>query len=155
VIALTHVCRAWRDLFISWSSLWTDIDCEDVEKAEVYLERSKPSPINLSLRRGGKAMSPRDPFFRMIPDAIGRLKSLWVRGTEENLQDIAASLSPSVPLLEELVVSGVPVLLGRNPILPPALFNGDLSRPHSSTEISLRCASCLWRLFAPSYLGGT
>ncbi|KAF9643191.1 hypothetical protein BDM02DRAFT_3104714, partial [Thelephora ganbajun] len=41
VIALTHVCRAWREIFTSHSSLWTDFDCMDSNKTRVYLERSK------------------------------------------------------------------------------------------------------------------
>ncbi|KAF9645561.1 hypothetical protein BDM02DRAFT_3079455, partial [Thelephora ganbajun] len=45
VIALTHVCRAWREIFTSRSSLWTDFHCMDAEKTRVYLERSKSSPI--------------------------------------------------------------------------------------------------------------
>ena len=32
LIALTHVCRGWRDAFISRSSLWTRIDLTNVGK---------------------------------------------------------------------------------------------------------------------------
>jgi hypothetical protein len=31
-IVLTHVCRAWRGLFISLASLWTDFRCVDADK---------------------------------------------------------------------------------------------------------------------------
>ena len=105
-----------------------------MEKAEVYLGRSKSSPVNLLLRRA-KVMSPDDPFFRIIPLAIGRLKSLRVEGMADNLHDIAAHLSHPVPLLERLSVSGGDYHpTGRNPILPLTLFNEDLS---SLRELSL------------------
>ena len=127
VIALTHVCRAWREAFTTRSSLWTDLYCVDPDKSEVYLERSKPVPINLSLyRRDG--LSPHDPFFQIIPRAIRRLKSLSVEGTPRNLQDITVHLSHPAPLLEELSIhGGCENAPHRNPVLTSTLFNGDLS----------------------------
>ena len=32
LITLTHVCRGWRDMFISRSSLWTQLDCMNFDK---------------------------------------------------------------------------------------------------------------------------
>ena len=127
VIALTHVCRAWREVFTSRSSLWANINCEDADKTLVYFERSKSSPINLALYRDD-ALSPCDPFVRIIPHAIERLKSLSIKGTPMNLQDITANLPRPAPLLEELSIHG-----GRenarhlSPVLASVLFNGDLS----------------------------
>lgn len=65
------------------SALWTDIDCEVAEKAEVYLERSKTSPINLSLF-GRKITSPYNYSLQIIPLAVGRLKPLSIHGAREN-----------------------------------------------------------------------
>ena len=95
-----------------------------MKKAGVYFERSKSSPINLSLRRHG-GLFPSDPFFQIIPLALGRLKSLYIQGTKDNLQDITAHLHHLPPFLEELSVFGgyyLPI-----PLLSPTLFNGDLS----------------------------
>ena len=39
LVALTHVCRGWREQFVSRSSLWTSLDCTNVEKTRVYLKR--------------------------------------------------------------------------------------------------------------------
>ena len=134
VIALTHVCRAWREVFTSRASLRTDFDCVDADKTRTYLERSKSSPLHLSLI-GDHNLSPSDPFFEIIPHAIGRLKSLSVEGTPRNVQDITAHLSRPAPLLEDLTIcGGVGHTTDRNPVLTPALFNGDLS---SLRELSL------------------
>ena len=127
IIALTHVCRAWRQVFVSRSSLWTDIDCINANKTLVYLERSKSFPINLSLSRV-RNLSPHDHFIQTVPHVIGRLKSICIQGTRENLQGITAHLSNPAPALEDMSIIG-----GREfgpkevPILTSTLFGGDLS----------------------------
>ena len=45
-IVLTHVCRAWRELFISLASLWTNFRCVDADETRSYLERSKSALLN-------------------------------------------------------------------------------------------------------------
>jgi hypothetical protein len=127
LVALTHVCQAWREVFISRSSLWTDLDCEDEDETRVYLERSGSLPVNLTLETDDQL--PFDhPFSKIIPHAIGRLRSLTILGTPENLQDITAHLLRPAPLLEKLWIHGgyhnAPHL---NPMLPPTLLGGDLS----------------------------
>ena len=127
VIALTHVCRAWREAFTSRPSLWTNIHSTDQDKSEVYLERSDPLSIRLPLRRVHR-LSPHDPFFQIIPRAIGRLGYLSVETTPENLQDINAHLSLPAPLLEMLSIhGGCEDEPHRNPTLPSTLFDDDLS----------------------------
>lgn len=96
--------RAWRRVVTSHSSLWTDLECADADKTLVYFERSKSSPINLSLRKKGE-LSFHDPFFQITPHVIRRLKSLSVQGMLEDLQDIAAHLSHPAPLLEDVSIS--------------------------------------------------
>ena len=53
LVALTHVCRRWRDIFISCSPLWTSLGCTDLDKTHVYLERSKASPLGDPVQRDG------------------------------------------------------------------------------------------------------
>jgi len=126
VITLTHVCRAWREIFVSRSSLWANFNCSGEEKTRVYLERSKSSPIDLSLART-RRMSPKDPFFQIIPHATGRLKSLSVRGLTEDMEVVTSHLSHPAPLLERLSIRSDSPFAHRAPVLPSALFNGDLS----------------------------
>ena len=127
IIALTHVCRAWRQVFVSRSSLWADIDCMNANKTLVYLKRSRSFPINLSLSRV-RNLSPHDHFIQTVPHVIGRIKSIYIQGTLENLQGITTHLSHPAPTLEDMSIIG-----GREfgpedvPILIPTLFGGDLS----------------------------
>ena len=127
LIALTHVCQAWREIFISRSSLWTDLDCMGEDKTHVFLERSKSLPVNLSLHiKDG--LPPCHPSTEIIPHAIGRAKSLSIQTAPEELQGITTHLSRHAPLLEKLSIHGSYYHETHpNPVLTPTLFNGDLS----------------------------
>jgi hypothetical protein len=159
VIALTHVCRAWREVFTSRSSLWTDFNCEDKGQAHVYLERSTSLPVNLSLYTYAR-LPHYHPFFEIIPRAIGRLGSLSIGVMPGDLQAITAHLSHPAPHLEKLSICGDSNYdAHRNPVLTPALFNGDLS---SLRKLRLECVctelpwrnmvnlTSFWLLYAPS-----
>jgi len=136
VITLSHVCRAWREMFISRSSLWSNFNCVNADKTRVYFERSGSSPINLRLRRG-LGLSSLYAFLQIIPQAICRLKSLSVSTEAEDLQETISYLSHPAPLLETLDIDG-----GRYdgpqyfPVLAPTIFNGDLS---SLRRLHLEC----------------
>ena len=113
---------------MSRSSLWANLDCLDEEKTRVYFKRSKSSPINLSLDLlASDGILPCDPFFQIIPHATGRLKSLFVKGLTEDVEVVISHLSHPAPLLERLSIGSEPSLALRYPVLPTALFDGDLS----------------------------
>jgi len=120
LIVLTHVRRAWREVFVSRPTLWTDLKCADLDKTRIYLERSKSSPINLSLNSNYMVLS--NPFFEFIPGATGRPKSLDIDVLPRALQLISRHLSHPTPLLEVLSIRS-----NWYPVLPSALFDGDLS----------------------------
>ena len=79
----------------------------------------------------GDGLSPSDPFFQIIPHAIGRLKSLSVAVTWGTLQDITPHLSHPALLLKILEIDGGS---GFEPLRYPepttALFGGDLHLLH-------------------------
>ena len=134
-IALSHVCRTWREMFISRSSLWSNLNCVDADKARVYFERSGTSPINVRLRWDVNPHPP-DTFLQIIPQAIGRLKSLSVYTEPGDLQVIISHLNHPAPLLETLHLEGHHNEPQHYPVLAPTIFNGDLS---SLRELHLHC----------------
>ncbi|KAF9650943.1 hypothetical protein BDM02DRAFT_3111242 [Thelephora ganbajun] len=125
-ITLTHVCRAWREIFVSRASLWTDFHCMDADKTRVYLERSKSCPINLWLERK-HGLFPNDLFLEIAPHTIGRLKRLSVSTTPDHLEDITKHLTHPAPVLEALTIDGSSNDFEINSAFTPALFGGDLS----------------------------
>jgi len=136
VISLTHVCQAWREMFISRSSLWTHLDCKNADKTRVYLERLKSSRIDLCVRRDRRLL-PNDPFFEVGPRHIRRFKSLGIWGTPEGVQDMILQLSHPAPLLKLLTIGVRSITqLRRAPAVTPAFFDGDLS---SLRELCLLC----------------
>lgn len=122
LIALTHVCRIWRDVFISRASLWTHLDLMHVDQTRVYIQRSKSSPLEILI--GG------DPPFQFSDDALSlvmphlhhRLKSLTIMGGD--IPSISKQFHFHSPLLEELKICVGP---SEEPTLDRELFNGALS----------------------------
>ena len=101
LIALTHVCHGWRDIFTSRSSLWTRLDSLNVDKIRTYIQRSKSSPLDVRLQHIHDNWDLEDVLFPVIPH-IPRLKSLVVQA---HVSPVALShLRNRAPLLEELCV---------------------------------------------------
>jgi hypothetical protein len=99
------------------------------DKTRVYLERSKSLPLDLSLRPYNHQNS-HHPFFKIVPQAIGRLRSLSIniKGPLDALEEVSTRLSRPAPLLEKLsICAHNHVEPHLHPVLTPALFNGDLS----------------------------
>ena len=134
-ITLTHVSKAWREIFISRSSLWTDFDCLDADKTRVYLERSKSSPISLELKR---ILYPHEPFFQIVPHAVGRLKHLFLITSPGYLEGFTVHLSLPAPILKTLRIFGTSGNPFSTSVLPTTLFNGDLSSLRNLQLFSVR-----------------
>jgi len=121
LITMTHVCHGWRELLIARPSLWTRVNCTNVDKTQVYIERSKSSPLKLSLYNHGSMACLKAALALVIPH-ISRLKSLTLNEVED--WDILRSLTPylsrPIPLLSKLMIS-----LGCDPTpdLDTMLFN--------------------------------
>ena len=49
LLALTHVCRYWRDVAIGTPALWTRVHGRHQEQMEAFLERSQSLPVTLFL----------------------------------------------------------------------------------------------------------
>jgi hypothetical protein len=117
LIALTHVCRRWRDTFISRSSLWTRFDSRSVDKTRTYIQRSNSSPFKIYL---GNNEVTREAFQLIIPH-IRRLKSLTVLA--HTTPSILKELRYHAPLLEKLDIN---IHHHVDSPLDDSLFNGDL-----------------------------
>ena len=123
LIALTHVCRGWREVLTTFSSLWTRLDCANVEKTRVYLKRSKYSPLEVILRKYGVSRYRTDAFQLVIPH-ISRAGSLTLTGGGSLFQILTTHFSCPIPLLRNLDID---LVLATFPVLNCTLFNGDLS----------------------------
>ena len=122
-ITLTHVCRSWREIFISHASLWINLDCKVVDKTRVYLERSKTSPLKIRIERWWL----NDAFLLTVPH-LGRLRSLYVSVSSDDLLQLIEHLGSPSPLLKTLSLA---VIDGEALVLQNFIFGGDLSSLHT------------------------
>ncbi|KAF9780842.1 hypothetical protein BJ322DRAFT_285542 [Thelephora terrestris] len=123
LITLTHVCRAWRELFISLPSLWTRLDFKDVEKTRTYLKRSGTLPLELVVHGSHVESYSEDAFFLAVPHRR-RFKSLTIGRTSDFVGNLVNHLTFPAPSLKELRIS---FACDPAPVLDDTLFNGDLS----------------------------
>lgn len=143
LIALTHVCRRWRDIFISRSSLWARLDCLDKHKTLAYIARSKLFPLDIRLNATNGQSYKIDALHRVVRHLF-RLGSLTVHGPGAAvLPDLVMRFSHPTPLLKKLKIH-LTSNRDRAPAFPDTLFNGDLSSLH---ELSLAgfTTSLPWR----------
>ena len=118
-VTLTHVCRRWREIFISHSPSWTSLDCTNVDKTRVYLERSKASPLEIRIVDYSSLYN---AFLLTVPH-LGRLGSLSLFASSENFPEFTKHLSSPTPLLKNLTL----VVTDREATtLQDTTFDGDL-----------------------------
>jgi hypothetical protein len=122
LVALTHVCRSWREQLISCSSLWSSLNCVSVDRTRVYLESSQTSPLDIRL--GGKECAPflHDAFLLTLPHR-GRLKNLYITALPNDLAKLTKHFSHCrAPVLEKLRIHSFP---NDSHTIQAAIFNGD------------------------------
>lgn len=123
LVTLTHICRGWRERFISCPSLWTFLDCTNVEQTRVYLERSKNSPLEICLVEEEDTTFPNDAFLLAVPH-LDRVKSLTLSGSSDGLLEVAKNFDFPALLLEKLNLT---FTHPENPIIEVTLPNGNIS----------------------------
>ena len=125
LITLTHVCRDWREVFVSRPSLWTRLDCTNVKKTRTYVERSKLSPLKVHLWWKEECISFLDDAFLLTVPHLGRFRSLSLFGPSDNLVGLINELLyRPAPFLEKLKISfGDPHSVDNE----FAIFGGNLS----------------------------
>ena len=114
VLALTQVCRCWREIFTSRPSLWTRFYFKNVDKTRTYIQRSKTSSLKFYL-----CDTSRDDAFSLIIPHLHRLNSLVVYSPT-----LLRHFRCHFPLLERLDICPHAYKYRE---LDGALFNGDLS----------------------------
>ena len=129
LIRSTHVCRRWREILVSRPSLWTHLDCKNLEKTKIYIERSKNFLLEIHL--GGRGMTRSwEQALLLVVRHIGGLKTLSASSwqppvTPALLQILVERFSRPIPILRTLKID----LTHDDPslTLPRMLFNGNLS----------------------------
>ena len=98
LITATHVCHHWRMAFLSSPRLWSHLDLTNEERALVFLERSKSTPVSVALM-GASRLS--KAVRELLNGITPRLTAL---GTDTAFLD--GLLGQPVPMLRTLDISG-------------------------------------------------
>ena len=124
LIALTHVCHSWREVFISRPSLWTRLDCTNDEKTRTYIERSKSSPLKVYLwRKEGYIPFLGFAFLVLALPHFSRLGSLTLCGPSNELVGLVGRrFNRPAPFLEKLKIR----FFGDPHSIEPAIFDRNL-----------------------------
>jgi len=125
LIKLTHVCRSWRDIFISRASLWTFLDCKDLDKTSVYIQRSRKSPLEVRINRDYLEI------LLLVAPHVGRLKALTLSfvGRVWDIRRLIEYFSSTAPLLEKLAINvyGTPISKSNRSLFGSTFLGGNLS----------------------------
>jgi len=143
LIALTHVCRGWREIFISRSSLWTYLDCENVDKTRVYVERSRSFPLKVFLRKWKRISDCDDALLAVVPHT-NRLGSLTICTLPNTLSDLLSQFTFPAPLLTELEIILVFQDHSPGPVIPNTPLPG-LPSPLCKLSLSRVVTRLPWR----------
>ncbi|KAI9466576.1 hypothetical protein BJY52DRAFT_1232894 [Lactarius psammicola] len=106
-LAVTHVCRRWRNAALSCPFLWVEIISTNFEWAAAMLERSKDLPIHVSVDDGGSAQIPCElRTARLLFSKIHRMQSLAMTCAHAILACVPMLFeAAAAPLLQELIIT--------------------------------------------------
>jgi len=74
LVVATHACHLWRATLLASPRLWSHLDFENEERALVFLERSKSSPLRVDLTG---VYSPSEIVRESLNGVATRVAMLW------------------------------------------------------------------------------
>ena len=145
-ITATHVCRHWRDTFLSTPALWDVVTASDnPDKTITYLERSGDVPLDVSIAHYGIHSTGWDASFQALNQHSHRFRALKFYKYRRSKVDVLAIMDKPFPLLTELEFTIVNVEQAersqgpyRFPSLNSLILHGDIVDPQWFPLTNLR-----------------
>ena len=127
LIAMTHVCRSWRNALISTPSLWTNINFTNSRKAMEFLDRSKGQLLDVF--HFPRLDQDEIKFFLFITlRNIYRLRSLQLDSHSFQLEWVLAQFAEPAPELKHLMIANDTNITGREMELQNTIFEGQFPK---------------------------
>ena len=141
-LAVTHVCRRWRNAALSCPFLWVEIISTNFNWTVAMLERSKDLPVHASVDDGGSAQMPCEiRTARLLFSKIHRMQSLAMTCAHAILSCVPALFeAEAAPLLQELIITNFHASHPLDLVVRP-LFSG---KTPSLQFLSLYRCRVLW-----------
>ena len=139
VLTATLVCRRWNAMAMSARCLWTRIDLGKPRRAELYLNRSGESPIDVTVNNFAVYTL---GSLGETPPWVARMKSLLIDNVDnERIEGILSHFCEATPQLQSLIIDGIPgISLTGDPIHDFPVPHGFLGR-HAPLLQSLKFKS--------------
>ena len=136
LVAMTGVCRSWRNLLLSTPSLWTQLNFSNLrsKQQEVFLERSGKQLLDICLQMESEEYL--EPFLSATLRNSHRLRWLDLGSTVSDLDYVLTQLTRPAPELKHLEIwsDGLAGDLG----VPSTIFGGQLPKLTSFTLLQMR-----------------
>ena len=102
-IVVTHVCRHWRDTFLSTPTLWGAVTAfRNLDKTIAYLERSGNTPLNVSITGSGPEFIGWSTSLRVLGQHSHRFGAMKLH--HHSREDVFAIMENPLPRLTKLVL---------------------------------------------------
>ena len=139
LIKMTHVCRSWRNMLLSTTSLWTQIDFSEStrsQQAEGFIRRS--GNHLLKIHQYLEEDEHVEPFLSATLRNMPRVQQLEINSCLPHLRHLLEYFSSaSAPALKHLSITNDPNITDEDMKLPK-VFRGRLPKLTSLTLHSLR-----------------
>ena len=134
-IAATHVCRHWRDTFLSTPALWDAVPAShNPDKTIAYLERSGDVPLKVSIVSYGPESAGWVTSFRVLGQHSHRFRDMRLYKYNHTGNDVFVIMKNHLPHLTELDINipmEEPVERSQDPHLFPSMksliLHGDMT----------------------------
>jgi len=144
-IIATHVCRRWRNTFLSTPSLWNNIKTlKDPKMTKAYLERSRNSPLDISISPGALQTEGASASLSMLRSLSNQLQTARFL-CDDMITTVIDIIQNPCPRLVELYLElpdGTPFPgiddLGKFPSLKSLTFIGDVKNLRFSKPSNIR-----------------
>ena len=102
IFRLATVCRHWHDALTGAATLWTSIDCRSESRTSILLQRSKSSPIDVTVDRSHYVLE----AVSLVASQTHRMGSIDVTLSYRELEDFYSLLNGPAPILEAMWMQG-------------------------------------------------
>jgi hypothetical protein len=139
---VTYVCRRWREVTLSFPSLWSHIHFTKLSPTGVaeMLARAKMSPLHLEAKLSCRKRADSNAFERLLEDHISYTCHLTISG---DFQTMLERLVSPAPALESLSLGSPYDSYFSSPCtIPDSLFNGTAPK---LTRLDLHGCSIGWK----------
>ena len=98
IFQLATVCRHWHDTLTGTATLWTSIDCRSRSRTSILLQRSKSSPIDVTVDRAHYVPE----VVPIIASHTHRMRSIHITLSSREFKDLQSLLDGPAPILNEM-----------------------------------------------------